>query len=41
MSQVRLMPLLAFTEAEAPVTYMALPMSATIRPYCCMARARI
>ena len=41
MFQVRLMLLLALTEAEEPVTYIALPISATISPYCCMARAMI
>src|SRR5579859_4133479 len=33
--------LVALPEAEEPVTYMELPMSARIRPYCCMARAII
>jgi len=41
MFQVKLMALLAFCEAELPVTYIALPMSARTRPYCCMAWAMI
>src|SRR5579859_6146516 len=41
MSHTRLMPLVEFTEADAPVTYIELPMSATIKPYCCMARAMV
>ena len=41
MFQVKLMSLLASCAAEVPVTYMALPMSARIRPYCCMAWAMI
>ena len=41
MFQVRSMLLLASTEAEVPVTNIGLPMSARIRPYCCMAWAMI
>ena len=35
------MLLSAFCEAEVPVTYIALPMSARTKPYCCMAWAMI
>ena len=39
MSQTRVTWLLAPTAAGAPVTYIAPPLSARTRPYCCIARA--
>ena len=41
MFQTRLIWLFAFTAADAPLTYIALPPSARTSPYCCMARATI